>query len=181
MWKAKIIVFAHALDRADHSFIWPILIVIGLICWVVGFLLALKAQRNRKPNVKIYYPPAYFTAVTIFLAVIFSGFVIGYFIKWAAFQEIEPRLFARVTAVTVDGKRLRDFTAFVASLREIHEPIGHHSHPTKLVRVNLTTASGPLKLNLERDSGVSSEYWVSNPSFYGGYVGRIETNALDGF
>lgn len=74
-------------------------------------------------------------------------------------------------------------TRLFVVLRDMHDTMGHHSHPTTRYRLFLTTSRGPLELQLCRDSQDPHEYWVFYPGFDStkmNDIGHVFTNALDG-
>ncbi len=86
--------------------------------------------------------------------------------------------------VTVDGRPIMNEGTIVADLKAVHYALGHHSHPTKTLRVSVDEGGKTLELNLGRDSQEPQEYWVyvTNSRFRAGSeIGRIVTSALDGY
>jgi hypothetical protein len=86
--------------------------------------------------------------------------------------------------VTVDGRPMVNEGAIISDLKAVHYSIGHHSRPTAMLMVSIQAGAGHLELNLGRDSDEPQEYWVyaADPKYRAGSdIGRIMTNALDGY
>jgi hypothetical protein len=87
-------------------------------------------------------------------------------------------------SLTVDGRAMVEEGTIVSDLKAVHYTIGHHSHPTKMLRISIQSEGKALELNLGRDSGRPQEYWVyvaSDRFRAGNDIGRIVTSALDGY
>lgn len=87
--------------------------------------------------------------------------------------------------VYVNSKPARDPDRVVAALKEVApSAIGHHSHPTKMIRVDIQGETNSLTLELGRDSGSPQEYWVFNPRYRltsNNEIGRVTTTAFDDY
>jgi len=86
--------------------------------------------------------------------------------------------------VIINGKGADDPSDVISKLATLATAQAHHSHPTERIRIQVLGSDYSLTLELARDSGKPSEYWV----FYPGYrhtrlneVGRITTNIFDSF
>jgi hypothetical protein len=87
--------------------------------------------------------------------------------------------------VYVNSKLAHDPDRVVSALKEVAPvPIGHHSHPTKMIRVDIQGETDSLTLELGRDSGYPQEYWVFNPSYRitsNNEIGRVITTVFDDY
>jgi hypothetical protein len=84
--------------------------------------------------------------------------------------------------VYVDSHLSRDPDKIVAALKTVTPKLGHHSHPTKMIRVDIQSDKGRLTLVLGRDSGYGQEYWVFYPKYRitsENEIGRVTTALLD--
>jgi len=118
----------------------------------------------------------------VFAGIIGGEFALGAYVKSAALNEIHPRLFASIEAMTVNGTQVDKADDLIAALRNMHDTMAHHSHPTTGYRLSLKTSRGPLVLRVRRDSQEPHEYWVFYEDFYSttsNDVGHIFTDALD--
>jgi hypothetical protein len=62
--------------------------------------------------------------------------------------------------------------------------LGHHSHPTKKIHIEVERNGQVMNFNLGRDSQNPQEYWVFFPKYRVSSmyeIGRITTSALDGY
>jgi hypothetical protein len=86
--------------------------------------------------------------------------------------------------VTVNGSAMANEGTIFADLKSVHTAMGHHSHPTKMFRVDVEAGGKTVEFNLGRDSQVPQEYWVYVPNPEGRgitEIGRIVTSALDDY
>jgi hypothetical protein len=84
--------------------------------------------------------------------------------------------------VTVDRRLTSDPEEIVSVLRRVAPQWGHHSHPTRRIRVELTGTTGRLIVELARDSGNPQEYWVFVPEHAitsNNEIGRVTTSLFD--
>ena len=75
-----------------------------------------------------------------------------------------------------------DAEKIVSALRQTSSVLGHHSHPTKRIRVDINSEKGNITLELGRDSQISEEYWVFYPKYSltsTNEIGRITTPVFD--
>jgi hypothetical protein len=80
--------------------------------------------------------------------------------------------------VNVNSEPAHDPDKIVAALKEV----AHHSHPTKMIRVDVQSEKGSLTLELGRDSGYAQEYWVFYPKYRvtsNNEIGRVTTRVFD--
>ena len=87
--------------------------------------------------------------------------------------------------VYVNSKPAHDPERVVSALKQVAPaPVGHHSHPTKMIRVDIQGETDSLTLELGRDSGSPQEYWVFNPRFRvtsNNEIGRVITTVFDDY
>jgi len=70
----------------------------------------------------------------------------------------------------------------VSALKATALQPAHHSHPTKMIRVDIESEQGNLTLELGRDSGYAREYWVFYPKYRltsNNEIGRVTTPVFD--
>jgi hypothetical protein len=58
-----------------------------------------------------------------------------------------------------------DAAKIVSALQQTSSVLGHHSHPTKKIRVDINSEKGNITLELGRDSQIPEEYWVFYPKY----------------
>jgi hypothetical protein len=173
--------FAHLLDRTIHP-LQPAIILIALIAWGFAAVGQASTIRSRLPISPQPLSRMFITGASIFVAIIGGELAISEVIRFAALDEIRPKLSADIEAVTVNGTPFEATEGFIAALRGMHGTFGHHSHPTTEYRLLLKTSNGPLALELRRDSQDPHEYWVFYPEFNATKlqdVGHVFTDALD--
>ncbi len=86
--------------------------------------------------------------------------------------------------VEVNGKELRDKKGFTDTVQNLYSTIGHHSHPTESLFIDVTDKKGHLKLLAAKDSDQPDEYWIFYPSFETlkrNEIGRIRTHLFDSY
>jgi hypothetical protein len=84
--------------------------------------------------------------------------------------------------VYVDSQPAHEPDRVVAALKAVAPQFGHHSHPTKRIRVDIQSDKGSLTLEFGRDSGYAQEYWVFYPKYSvtsNNEIGRVTTQVFD--
>jgi hypothetical protein len=85
--------------------------------------------------------------------------------------------------IFVNGESPSNVPEVLASLKSMHWEMGHHSHPTTRISVDVQASTGDhIFLVLGRDSSIPTEYWVFYPKYAitsNNELGRIRTNAFD--
>src|ERR1044071_1433861 len=84
--------------------------------------------------------------------------------------------------VYINRQQVQEPDKIISALKEIRPYSGHHSHPTKRIRIDILSDARDLTLELGRDSDRPQEDWV----FYSqegvtsnNEIGRITTSAFD--
>jgi len=173
--------FAHFLDD-NFLMLQPALIILALIGWGLAFVGVLSWRQAQKQRSPLRGRSNIVLGFAIFGAVVVGEFASTEFIKHAAWEEIRPKLFSNIEAVSVNGSETGNGDSLVAALRETHTTMAHHSHPTTEYWVILDTSRGSLYLRLCRDSDNPHEYWMYYPGFQTtklNEVGRTFTDVLD--
>jgi len=86
--------------------------------------------------------------------------------------------------VSIDRRRISDPALIVSALKQMSPVLGHHSHPTSNIQVEIQSANGTLDLELRRDSDNPQEYWVFYPKYLvtsNNEIGRITTPVFDAY
>ena len=86
--------------------------------------------------------------------------------------------------VYVNSQMAGNPDGIVSALKTTAPELAHHSHPTKMIRVDIETDKGVLTLQLGRDSGYAQEYWVFYPKYRitsNNEIGRVTTSAFDDY
>jgi hypothetical protein len=85
--------------------------------------------------------------------------------------------------VYVNSRPARDPNTIVSVLKTTSPRLlGHHSSPTKMIRIDIESEKGNLTLELGRDSGYAQEYWVFYPKYRvtsNNEIGRVTTPVFD--
>lgn len=84
--------------------------------------------------------------------------------------------------VYVNNHPARDPDKVISDVKSLAPQLGHHSHPTKRIRVEIRSEQGSLTLELDRDSGFPQQYWVFYPKYgitSNNEIGRITTPVFD--
>jgi hypothetical protein len=174
--------FVHSLDRIIYP-LQPFIILIALIVWGFAAIDQISAIRSRMPGSPQWVSRKFIASALVFVGIIGGEFAVATIIKLAALNEIRPKLSADVEAVSLDNVPFERTDGLVTALRNMHDTMGHHSHPTTRDRLLVKTSRGPLGLELRRDSQDVHEYWVFYPEFNStkmNDVGHVFTDALDG-
>jgi hypothetical protein len=176
--------FAHFLDNALHP-LQLYLIGAAILVWIISAVsmsrsLARKSWILGAPRER---PRGFLIGIVVFGAIIGGEFALSGLIGLGARMEIEPLLFGKIDAVTVNGTPIPDPGPLLASLRDMfRSSMAHHSHPTTCYHVVVRGEAGSLELTPCRDSDDPHEYWVFYPSFHAtrlNAVGHAFTDALD--
>ena len=170
------------LDRA-LPVLQPCLIGVAIGCWGIGFVRAIRNRRGLPPYVD-WADPTYSVALTIFAGIIAFEFGLASLYGREARNEIAAFCAGGVESVSINGSPSARADELVALLAAPRQPWGHHSHPTRELRMRLTGPKGTLELALGRDSGDPHEYWVSYPRYSvtsHGDIGHVFTDQLDSF
>jgi hypothetical protein len=123
-------------------------------------------------------------SVLFFVAPIIVAIVIAQIV--AARSRVEALNFLRNVSgnykVYVNSHPARDPGRIVSALKTTAPQLAQHSHPTKMIRVDIETDKGTLTLRLGRDSGYALEYWVFYPKYRitsNNEIGRVTTPLFD--
>jgi hypothetical protein len=84
--------------------------------------------------------------------------------------------------IYVNSQPAHEPQRIVGALKEVAPQLGHHSHPTKMIRVEIQSDKGSVTLELGRDSGYAQEYWVFYPKYgvtSNNEIGRVTTPIFD--
>lgn len=84
--------------------------------------------------------------------------------------------------VYVNSQPVHDPDRIVSALKATAPQVAQHSHPTKMIRVDIESEKGNLTLELGRDSGYAQEYWVFYPKYRvtsNNEIGRVTTTVFD--
>ena len=160
----------------------PAIILVAVAAWLVAMASLIKAVRSHRPNSPRLASRMFLTGVLVFAGVIAGEFLVGGIIKAAALVEIRARLSGELESVTINDIPVGDADGLIAAVRDVHDTIAHHSHPTTRYRLSIKTSRGSLLLDLARDSQDPHEYWVFYPNFHStnaNEVGRVFTDAFD--
>jgi hypothetical protein len=180
--------FVHSLDSVVYR-LQPLLIGIAIMAWIAAAIVTLRHIR-RQPLVvagpRPMAPAPYFVAAfLVFGGIICLEALLHAIINSAALAEVRPVLDSPVSAVRVNGRSVTEPAPLISALRDISQPImGHHSHPTRRLEVQIEGDGYRLMLYVARDSGNPREYWVYYPGFRATMIadiGHVFTPALDEF
>ena len=104
----------------------------------------------------------------------------------AARSRVEALNFLRDVSgnykVYVNSQMAGDPAGIVSALKTTAPELAHHSHSTRMIRVDIETDKGTLTLQLGRDSGHAQEYWVFYPKYRitsNNEIGRVTTPLFD--
>ncbi len=104
----------------------------------------------------------------------------------AARSRVEALNFLRNVSgnykVYVNSQLARDPDGIISALKTTAPQLAQHSHPTKMIRVDIENERGTLTLQLGRDSGYAQEYWVFYPKYritLNNEIGRVTTPVFD--
>lgn len=84
--------------------------------------------------------------------------------------------------VYVNQKPVSNNDKIISALKDVSPQLGHHSHPTKRIPIDIKSEQGSLSLELRRDSEIPQEYWVFYYRDEGGTnteIGKITTSIFD--
>jgi hypothetical protein len=164
------------------------ILVSGLWLWVALNLIAFPGfwiwrLIKRRPNNRSLANTLWFAglfATPILLIFLFSSLI-------AEQARSEFTKFVRdhnSIVVSIGGRPVAQSTQALAALESMRQVVGHHSHPTNEILVELWSGRDKLPLVLGRDSDFPREYWVFFPRYRSSHsneIGRITTPAFDGY
>ena len=167
-------------------YIVSVIPLIALPVLIVNWVRYLKIRAENKTRrivlpAKIPLKSVLFFAVPIVIAISIAEFV-------QARSRAEALNILRDLSgnciVYLDSRPAKNPHAIVAALKTIGSVMEHHSHPTKIVHVDIQTANGGISLVLARDSGYAQEYWVFYPKYRitsNNEIGRVTTPLFDDY
>ena len=91
---------------------------------------------------------------------------------------------AQALKVYVNSQPAPNSDEIVAALKILQPVAAHHSHPTKMIKLELHSDNGIVTIECGRDSAIPHEYWVFYPKYgitSNNEIGRITTSALDSY
>jgi hypothetical protein len=78
--------------------------------------------------------------------------------------------------ISINANPAQNSKEILAVLRTLHTSLGHHSHPTHAINVQVSYGSERMMLRLSRDSDDPEEYWVFFPKYRITFTGEIGPN-----
>ena len=167
---------------ANVAFIIPFITLPFLLVHWARYMKARTENKSRFAPVPIRFP---LMSVLFFAGPIIIVGVIGEIM--ATRSRVEALDFLDGLSgnykVYVNSQPLHDPDRVVRALEEVAPHlIGHHSHPTKMIRVYIQSEKGGVTLELRRDSGYAQEYWVFYPKYKftsDNEIGRVTTPVFD--
>ncbi len=159
---------------------------IALPFLLVNWMRYLKIRRENKSRRVALPAKVPLKSVLFFVVPIVVAFSIAEFVQ--ARSRAEALNFLRDLsgnyAVYVNSRAAKNPDAVIAALKTTAPIMGHHSHPTKMVHVDIQTANGGISLVLGRDSDYAQEYWVFYPKYCitsNNEIGRVTTSLFDDY
>jgi hypothetical protein len=123
-------------------------------------------------------------SVGFFVVPIIVSITLGEIVRWRSRAEALAFLseLPGTYIIYVDSQPAREPDKIVAALKTAAREPGHHSHPTKRIRIDIHSEKGNLTLELGRDSDRRQEYWVFYPKYLvtsDSEIGRVTTPIFD--
>ena len=154
--------------------------VVALPIAAVGFLFMLVGWANNPIKSTLFF---------------IAPLIIGLFTSLVStsIAEFKTREFLDAASndsrVTVDGRVVQNGQQVLDTFRALSDMPAHHSHPTRILNVDISDPPRHLLLWVARDSSNPQEYWVFAPSpsalaFRANLkkeIGRIKTSVFDGY
>lgn len=91
---------------------------------------------------------------------------------------------AQALNVYVNSRPAPNADEIVAALKTLQPVAAHHSHPTRMIKIELHSDNRVVTIECGRDSANAQEYWVFYPKYgitSNNEIGRITTSALDSY
>ncbi len=164
-----------------------ILNVIQLCAYAVAFISIPFLLFN---VIKFNYPtkqspnPFPTKSLAFFLIPIFVVIATGIFVTVEIDNEVS-NFFEQLPdnyTVYVNKKPVPNGDQIVSTLKTASRQLGHHSHPTDRISLDIKSQKGNLSLELRRDSEIPQEYWVYYYKYGVGWhtdIGKITTPIFD--
>ncbi len=147
----------------------------------VKYLKIRAANRSRVVPLAAMFPVK---SVIFFVGPIILAMVIAQIVT--SYGRYEVLSFLRELSgdykIYINAKPSHQPQRIAAALKEVAPQWGHHSHPTKMIAVEIQSDKGSLTLELGRDSGYAQEYWVFYPKYgitSNNEIGRVTTSVFD--
>jgi len=159
--------------------------LIALPFLLVNWIRYMKARsENRSRFVPV---PAKFPTKSVLFFAVLIAVAISIAEIMTSRSRTEALIFLRDlpgnSKVYVNSQPARDPNAIVSVLKTTSPRLpGHHSSPTRMIRVDIESEKGNLTLELGRDSGYAQEYWVFYPKYRvtsNNEIGRVATPIFD--
>jgi len=161
--------------------------VVALPVLLVNWFKYMKQVRSLRGPAFLHW--AYFPtkSVLFFVVPILSVFAITSVMTW----EVRSQVLAALSEspievnVAINGVAPNHPSAVMAALKSLAPAAAHHSHPTRMITVQIQKPGVPdVVLMLGRDSGRPQEYWVFFPRYRvtaTNEIGRINTEVLNAY
>ena len=86
--------------------------------------------------------------------------------------------------VYVNSQPAPNSDEIIDAIKTLQPVPAHHSHPTRMIRIELHSEDGVVTIECGRDSANAQEYWVFYPKYgitSNNEIGRITTSALNSY
>jgi len=150
------------LDLAIRAFF-----VIPLIALVSAAICLVRSFIKKKTRYRKFWRGLPYICIAGFVGPILLIFVLGWTMQSVTRKEIKNflRTAPSDAIVKVDGRQVKDSHDIIGELSKVAPLPAHHSHPTKMVRIDIVCPNDSLTLRAGRDSRYADEYWIYYPSF----------------
>ena len=143
-----------------------------------GFLaIWFKGLRGKKINKKLII--ATIIAGLFFIGPIITAIFFSTIVESHGREEVLSFIREKTSyEIIIDGQKVPNPASFIHELRKIRPFMGHHSHPTKKIPIEIFKSNQKLTLILSQDSDYNNEYWVFYPKYRHtrlNEIGRIQT------
>jgi len=162
-------------------------IAIGIAIASVPFLIYnwvdyTAAKKREEDSSGIFVAVFPIKSVGFFIGPVITGIICGAIITYIGTNSTFDFLnsLSGQYSVKVNDTKAENPEQLVAELKRVGHISAHHSHPTKIIRIEIESSKGRMLLHLRRDSDTPREYWVFNPAFDDmNEIGRLNTTVLD--
>jgi hypothetical protein len=166
---------------AGASFVTAI-VALPFLIW--KWSIYLTRRRVSYPSLRDQVPIP-LTAVLFFIVPILVAMAAADTSQHIAHDQILDQLAALKDGyhISINGRAAENPSEVLAALKKLDWLPAHHSSPTKSISVQISDGSS-VTLQLARDSGNPSEYWVFDPKHYitrHNEIGRIITPLFDAY
>lgn len=140
----------------------------------------LKKEKQTKKQIRIQIG----SCVLLFMIPILSIFILSWPLKSITRHNVKNFLAGALpdAGVKINDHDVADAKTLIYELSQVKTFVAHHSHATRMIRIDIESSGDTLTLNVGQDSSYSDEFWVYYPAFRhtrANEIGRIRSKVFE--